>query len=74
MSFIGKVTNFLNPGAVKINPFPKPVPCGTNQIFCQPTEVFDDIAFQFEVSESTELITNTDFTSGELAFKDMAKL
>lgn len=61
MSFIGKVTSFLDFGAVKINPFPKPVPCTTNQTFCQPTEQFDDIAFQFEVSESVELITNGDF-------------
>lgn len=64
MSFIGKVTNFLNFGAVKINPFPDPVPCTSNSIFCQPTTQFDDIAFQFEVSESTELITNGDFSQG----------
>lgn len=61
MSFIGKVTSFIDFGAVKINPFPKPVPCTTNQTFCQPTERFDDVAFQFEVSESEELITNGDF-------------
>lgn len=61
MSFIGKVTSFLDFGAVKINPFPKPVPCTTNQTFCQPTEQTDDIALQFEVSESEELITNGDF-------------
>ena len=64
MSFIGKVANFLDFGAVKINPFPKPVPCTTNQIFCQPTEQLDNIAFQFETSESTNLITNGSFSSG----------
>lgn len=64
MSFIGKATNFLNFGAVKINPFPNPVPCTSNSLFCQPTTQFDDIAFQFEVSESTELITNGDFSQG----------
>ena len=63
MSFVGKVTKFLNFGSVKINPFPKPVPCTTNQIFCQPTEQLDNIGFQFEVSESTELIINGNFNS-----------
>ncbi|KKN74648.1 hypothetical protein LCGC14_0388500 [marine sediment metagenome] len=61
MSFIGKPTEFLDLGAVKINPFPKLVPCTTNQTFCQPTNQFDDIAFQFLVSESTELVLNGDF-------------
>ncbi len=57
MSFIGKNTNFLDFGAVKINSFPKAVPCTTNNIFCQPTNQTDDIEFQFEVSESENLIT-----------------
>lgn len=61
MSFIGKSTTFLDFGAVKINPFPKPVPCTSNAVFCQPTEQTDDIEFQFEVSESTELIANGTF-------------
>lgn len=63
MSFIGKNTNYLDFGAVKINRFPKTVPCTTNSTFCQPTEQTDDIEFQFEVSESTELITNGNFDS-----------
>jgi len=63
MSFIGKPTEFLDFGAVKINPFPKPVPCTTNQTFCQPTNQFDNIAFQFLASESTELIVNGSFTT-----------
>lgn len=62
MSFIGVPTRFLDMGAVKISPFPKPVPCTTNNVFCQPTNQFDNIAFQFLSSESTELITNGDFT------------
>ena len=61
MSFIGKVTNFLSPAAVKINPEPLPVPCTTNSVFCQPTNQEDEIAFQFEASESTELVINGDF-------------
>ena len=68
MSFIGKVVNFLDFGAVKINPFPKPVPCTTHQIFCQPTEQLDNIAFQFETSESTELIINGNFNSASGAW------
>lgn len=57
MSFIGKNTNYLDFGAVKINPFPKAVPCTTNNTFCQPTNQTDDIEFQFEVSESEDLTT-----------------
>lgn len=63
MSFIGKNTTYLDFGAVKINRFPKAVPCTTNATFCQPTEQTDDIELQFEVSESEELITNGDFDS-----------
>lgn len=64
MSFIGKPTNYLPFGAVKINKFPKGVPCTSNAEFCQPTIQDDNIAFQFEVSESEELLTNGDFTDG----------
>ena len=64
MSFIGKPTNYLPFGAVKINKFPKAVPCTSNAEFCQPTIQDDNIAFQFEVSESEELLTNGDFTDG----------
>ena len=63
MSFIGKVSSFLSFGAVKFNPVPKQSNCGVLNTFCQPTELFDDISFQFEVSESTELITNGSFVS-----------
>lgn len=64
MSFIGKPTNYLPFGAVKINKFPKAVPCTSNAEFCQPTIQDDNIAFQFEVSESEELLTNGDFADG----------
>ena len=46
MSFVGVPTRFLDFGAVKINSYPKPVPCTSNAIFCQPTEQTDDIEFQ----------------------------
>ena len=62
MSFVGVPTRFLDFGAVKINSYPKPVPCTSNAIFCQPTEQTDDIEFQFIASESLELVTNGDFS------------
>ncbi len=64
MSFIGKPTTYLPFGAVKINSFPKPVPCTTNTEFCQPTEQTDDIEFQFLASESEELLVNGNFANG----------
>ena len=63
MSFVGIPTRFLDFGAVKINSYPKPVPCTSNAIFCQPTEQTDDIEFQFIASESTELVENGDFSA-----------
>jgi len=64
MSFVGIPTRFLDFGAVKINSYPKPVPCTSNAIFCQPTEQTDDIAFQFIASESSELLLDGDFSNG----------
>lgn len=64
MSFIGKPTTYLDFGAVKINKFPKAIPCTSNADYCQPTTQDDDIAFQFEVSQSEELLTNGDFQNG----------
>lgn len=63
MSFIAKQTEYLKFGAFTINKFPKPVPCGVNLNFCQPTEQFDDVAFQFLASESEDLVVNGDFGS-----------
>ncbi len=68
MSFIGKPTTFLDFGAVKINSFPKPVPCTSNTEFCQPTEQTDDIEFQFLASESEELLVNGDFAQGTVSW------
>ncbi len=66
MSFIGQPTTYLDFGAVKINKFPKGIPCTTNADYCQPTIQDDDIAFQFEVAQSEELIVNGDFQAGAL--------
>lgn len=66
MSFIGKPTTYLDFGAVKINKFPKAIPCTTNADYCQPTIQDDDIAFQFEASQSAELVVNGDFEAGAL--------
>lgn len=68
MSFIGKPTTFLDFGAVKINSFPKPIPCTTNADYCQPTTQIDDIAFQFKPSQGEELLTNGDFERGSLGW------
>ena len=63
MSFIAKQTEYLPFGAFTLFKFPKPSPCGVNLNFCQPTEQFDDVAFQFLASESENLITNGSFTA-----------
>ena len=62
MSYVGLPTRFLDFGAVKINSYPKPVPCTSNATFCQPTEQNDIIEFEFMVSESANLVANGDFS------------
>jgi len=63
VSFIAKQTEYLPFGAFTLFKFPKPSPCGENLNFCQPTEQFDDVAFQFLASESENLVVNGDFGS-----------
>ena len=67
MSYVGLPTRFLDFGAVKINSYPKPVPCTSNATFCQPTEQNDIIEFEFMVSESANLVANGDFSPWDQA-------
>ena len=62
--FIGKPTRYLSFGSVKIFAPPKDIPCGRNQIFCQPTEQNDDITFQFLAAETDNLVTDGTFPNG----------
>ncbi len=62
--FIGKPTNYLEYGSVKMFPPPKGDPCGSQLNFCQPTQQNDDIAFQFLAAETADLVANGTFPDG----------
>lgn len=62
--FIGKATEYLPFGSVKLFAPPKAEDCGTNQIFCQPTEQGDNITFQFLAAETVNLVADGDFPDG----------
>ena len=62
--FIGKATEYLPYGSVRIFHPPKDDPCGLQHNFCQPTEQTDDITFQFLAAETVNLIADGDFPSG----------
>jgi len=59
--FIGKATEYLPYGSVRLFSPPRGSDCGVNQRFCQPTEQTDDITFQFLAAETADLITDGTF-------------
>ena len=62
--FRGKATEYLPFGSVRLFTPPKAEDCGTNQLFCQPTEQGDNITFQFLAAETANLITDGTFPDG----------
>ena len=62
--FIGKATEYLPYGSVKLFAPPKAEDCGTNQRFCQPTEQGDNITFQFLAAETVDLVADGTFPDG----------
>ena len=62
--FTGKPTEYLPFGSVKLFAPPKAEDCGTNQLFCQPTEQGDNITFQFLAAETVNLVADGDFPDG----------
>ena len=62
--FIGKATEYLPFGSVKLFAPPKAEDCGTNQLFCQPTEQGDNITFQFLAAETVNLVADGTFPDG----------
>ncbi|KKN67221.1 hypothetical protein LCGC14_0463940 [marine sediment metagenome] len=62
--FIGKATEYLKFGSVNLFAPPKAEDCGTNQLFCQPTEQGDNITFQFLAAETVNLVADGGFPDG----------
>lgn len=62
--FTGKATEYLKFGSVKLFPPPKAEDCGTNQLFCQPTEQGDNLTFQFLAAETANLVADGTFPDG----------